>query len=464
MANNSLIQSARRMYESKYRPESKQWIADTVQAVGGVAASIASSVKSTREENMSDLAKKQESTMTSIENNDIASENFSNTFVELKSRFSDFNKISSNPFKSKEERKQASLEMQKIMKSMDNFQADAQHIDAYKTSTLQNPDVSEFATLGELADDAAVLGQKAVEDYQYMLPGNDKNLPTGIYVEQLKTGKLVRLSELEPPIKVARKTISNETIIDQKFVKDASKLTFDQVNRVSLEEINRFQSNTAEKASMYFDKRAGFGEGNDSFIEYHVKNTHAKDEEWNSMSEEDYNVKMQQYKNQIKTAFKIDDTILDTPYKLYKQNYNRNIYNAALANKEKEQSKTKTFQQMYPNQYNAQMSIVKGLNENTGFFVGGKYVVADGKGSFSVGELQTGKAMPDAKKYTRDEIINIANLDPSVSRFLQKASGDKKETNSEAERLINKYSNTPTTNTGVTLEDIRKANPDLFKN
>ena len=341
MANNSLIQSARRMYESKYRPESKQWIADTFKSVGDSVASIISSVKSTRDTNMSDLAKKQESTMTSIENNDIASENFSNAFVELKNQYADFNKTATNPFKSADEKKQASLEMQKVMKAMDNFQADAKHIDAYKTATLKEPDVSEFATLGELADDAAVIGTKSVEDYQYMLPGNENNLPTGIYVEQPKTGKLVRLSEFEPPIKVARKTISAETKIDERFVKDANKLSFDEINRKSLDEINRFQANLAEKASMYFDKRAGFGEGNDSFIEYHIKNnTQAKNEGLNDMEQEDYIKKINEYKEQIKIAFKQDPSILDNAYKLYKEKYNRNNYNNAKLASRKNQTTT----------------------------------------------------------------------------------------------------------------------------
>jgi len=306
MANNSLIQSARRMYESKYRPESKQWIADTFKSVADAAMMVMSHVKSTRDTNMSDLTKKQESTITSIENNDIASENFSNAFVELKNKYADLNKIATDPFKSRDVKKEASLEMQKIMKSMDNFQVDAKHV-----------------------DDTAIIGAKSVEDYQYMLPGNENNLPTGIYVEQPKTGKLVRLSEFEPPIKVARKTISAETKIDERFVKDANKLTFDEINRKSLDEINRFQANLAEKASMYFDKRAGFGEGNDSFIEYHIKNTHAKNEGWNDMKQEDYIKKINEYKEQIKIAFKQDSSILDNAYKLYKEKYNRNNYNNA---------------------------------------------------------------------------------------------------------------------------------------
>ena len=329
MANKSLIQSARRMYDSKYRPESKQWIADTFKSVADAAMMVMSHVKSTRDTNMSDLTKKQESTITSIENNDVASENFSNAFVELKNKYADFNKIATDPFKSRDVKKQASLEMQKIMKAMDNFQADARHVDAYKTATLKEPDVSEFATLGELADDAVIIGAKSVEDYQYMLPGNKNNLPTGIYVEQPKTGKLVRLSEFEPPIKVARKTISAETRIDERFVKDANKLTFDEINRKSLDEINRFQANLAEKASMYFDKRAGFGEGNDSFIEYHIKNTHAKNEGWNDMEQKDYIKKINEYKEQIKIAFKQDPSILDNAYKIYKEKYNRNNYNNA---------------------------------------------------------------------------------------------------------------------------------------
>lgn len=122
----------------------------------------------------------------------------------------------------------------------------------------------------------------------------------------------------------------------------------------------------------------------------------------------------------------------------------------------------KTFQQMYPNQYNAQMSIVNGLNENRGFTLNKQYYVPN-KGGFSVGELQTGKPMPDAAVYSKDQIINLAALDPSVAALLnkveQKDNKDNKD-NDQAQQLINKYSN----NNKVTLEDIQKANPDLFKN
>ena len=78
----------------------------------------------------------------------------------------------------------------------------------------------------------------------------------------------------------------------------------------------------------------------------------------------------------------------------------------------------KTFQQSYPNQYNAQMAIVNGLNENRGFLIGNQYFRPN-KDGFSIVDIQTGKPTKDAAVYTRDEIINLAKLDPSVSKFLK---------------------------------------------
>ena len=122
----------------------------------------------------------------------------------------------------------------------------------------------------------------------------------------------------------------------------------------------------------------------------------------------------------------------------------------------------KTFQQMYPLQYNAQMSIVTGLNENRGFTLNKQYYVPN-KGGFSIGDLQTGKPTKDAAVYSKDQIINLAALDPSVAALLnkveQKDNKDNKD-NDQAQQLINKYSN----NNRVTLEQIKEANPGLFKN
>jgi hypothetical protein len=121
----------------------------------------------------------------------------------------------------------------------------------------------------------------------------------------------------------------------------------------------------------------------------------------------------------------------------------------------------KTFQQMYPLQYNAQMSIVTGLNENRGFTLNKQYYVPN-KGGFSIADIQTGKPTKDAAVYTKDQIINLATLDPSVSKFLKASKPDNKDNkdNDQAQQLINKYSN----NNRVTLEQIKEANPDLFKN
>ena len=122
----------------------------------------------------------------------------------------------------------------------------------------------------------------------------------------------------------------------------------------------------------------------------------------------------------------------------------------------------KTFQQMYPLQYNAQMSVVTGLNENRGFTLNKQYYVPN-KGGFSIGDIQTGQPTKDAAVYSKDQIINLAALDPSVAALLnkveQKDNKDNKD-NDQAQQLINKYSN----NNRVTLEQIKEANPDLFKN
>ena len=86
----------------------------------------------------------------------------------------------------------------------------------------------------------------------------------------------------------------------------------------------------------------------------------------------------------------------------------------------------KTFQQSYPNQYNAQMSIVEGLNENKAFVLG-KAVYVPNKGGFSQADSATLKPMEDAAVVDKQTIINLAQLDPTVSKFLQTTSEDKKK-------------------------------------
>jgi len=86
----------------------------------------------------------------------------------------------------------------------------------------------------------------------------------------------------------------------------------------------------------------------------------------------------------------------------------------------------KTFQQMYPNQYNAQMSIVEGLNENKAFVLG-KAVYVPNKNGFSQADPGTLKPLPDAAVVDKQTIVNLAQLDPTVSKFLQTTSEDKKE-------------------------------------
>ena len=428
----SLRESARRMYTAKYGGGSakKRVATQYLQQIPGAIEKIAINVESKREEAANQWAKKRQSTLDQVKGTPETRAKFAEELDAMKSRYDAAIRKSTGPFTGKKGKEEAAKEIAAIESEIKAFQEDFTAMDAILAETGT---YSQGNTIGDSADNAWVYGDESTKNFEFR--------EDGVYVVQPSTGNEIRLRDFKKPLMKWNEGIENagKSLTAAGNLGSNLKTQWSQVEEQMLMKADELIGNKSKFKSLIFDNIGSFNFAKEN-LEGDLNTLKEKYD-----TDPDFKAQVQ---NQWKASYlaeakeRFDETRAAEQVRVGRTTARRG--GATI----------KTFQQMYPNQYNAQMAVVEGLNENKAFVLG-KAVYVPNKGGFSQADPGTLKPLSDAAVVDKQTIVNLAQLDPTVSKFLQTTDSSKK-TELELPEM-------PTTDAGVTLEDIKEANPDLFK-
>ena len=188
--NESLLQSARRMYRSMYMPESKAWIGQIAKSAENAVSNIAAAVEQKRAENEAEFKVAEKSLLNEMKDNKISRDQFEGRLRDLKDQYDQASRMSTRVFGNKELKSDAKSQMQDVLNSVERYTEDIDYVDQY----LKTPTNSSKANnLGDQIDQTYIASSRSVEDLIYK--------DDGVYVMN-HLGEEVRLSKFKPPMQV----------------------------------------------------------------------------------------------------------------------------------------------------------------------------------------------------------------------------------------------------------------------
>jgi len=396
----SLKESARRLYQARagVSGDAKKRVATQyLQQLPGAIEKIAANVEGKREEAANQWAKKRQSTLDQVKGTPETRAKFAEELDAMKSRYDAAVRKSTGVFRGKEAKQEAADEIAAINSEIKAFQEDFTSMDAILN---EQGTYSQGNTIGDSADNAWIYGDESTRTFEFK--------EDGVYATRISDGKQVRLRDFKKPLMKWNEGVENagKSLTAAGNLGANLKTQWPQVEEQILMKADELIGNKNKFKSLIFDNIGSF-----NFAEQNLEG------DLNTLKERydtDPDFKSQ-VQNQWKASYLAEA----------KERFDET--RAAEQTRVEEATATiKTFQQMYPNQYNAQMSIVEGLNENKAFVLG-KAVYVPNKGGFSQADPGTLKPMKDSAVVDKQTIINLAQLDPTVSKFLQTTSEDKKE-------------------------------------
>ena len=399
----SLKESARRLYQARAGGGNPKTAVATqyLQQLPSAIEKIAANVEGKREEAANQWAKKRQSTLDQVKGTPETRAKFAEELDAMKSRYDAAVRKSTGVFRGKEAKQEAADEIAAINSEIKAFQEDFTSMDVILNEQVT---YSQGNTIGDSADNAWIYGDESTRTFEFK--------EDGVYATRISDGKQVRLRDFKKPLMKWNEGIENagKSLTVASDLGANLKTQWPQVEEQVLMKADELIGNKSKFKSLIFDNIGSF-----NFAEQNLEG------DLNTLKEEyDRNP---DFRSQVQNQWKA--TYLAEAKERFDET--RAAEQARIEETTTKPGATiKTFQQMYPNQYNAQMSIVEGLNENKAFVLG-KAVYVPNKNGFSQADPGTLKPLPDAAVVDKQTIVNLAQLDPTVSKFLQTTSEDKKE-------------------------------------
>ena len=240
--NESLLQSARRMYRSMYMPESKAWIGQIAKSAENAVSNIAAAVEQKRAENEAEFKVAEKSLLNEMKDNKISRDQFEDRLRDLKDQYDQASRMSTRVFGNKELKSDAKSQMQDVLNSVERYTEDIDYVDQY----LKTPTNSSKANnLGDQIDQAYVASSKSVEDLIYK--------DDGVYVTN-HLGEEVRLSKFKPPMQVWNEGIDTLSKSLELVAQNADKRDWDSdMSKTYRGTLNKIVQNENFKSVLFDD-------------------------------------------------------------------------------------------------------------------------------------------------------------------------------------------------------------------
>ena len=405
---NQLIQSARRMYASKYKvvdntPIIKALISGTTSLVKGYM-SANQRIKKQEEENEKFFNKKLNSSQR-LTNDPEARKIFTNELVDLQKLFRDGGKqsIQGGVLTSRKNKNEGAEKQNIATTSLDAYREDLTYLDAILKSDKSNNSAAN--TINDRSDQVRLNSNTTPREFVFVRAGNEDNQPAGIYVRRVADEGLVRLSDYEKPIKIF--TTGQEIIASDIFdyaVKQARRgvKDFERIKSKSTGILNRL-SQDRNFASLLFDDLEGL-----VFAEEYLK-----------LKGVDISTPEEKFKQleALKLQYKQDPKDLNTAF------FNDIIEEANDLFNDNQKTSTIDRTQLTQDKLNKQNTFVRSLN------AGGDVIMPDGstyrpgvgvlRNTFYLVDKQ-GRISTKNEGFKRQTLIDKAQLDPSIARKINK--------------------------------------------
>jgi len=401
----SLKESARRLYQARagVSGSAKTRVATQyLQQLPGAIEKIAANVEGKREEAANQWAKKRQSTLDQVKGTPEARAKFAEELDAMKSRYDAAVRKSTGVFRGKKAKQEAADEIAAINSEIKAFQEDFTSMDAILN---EQGTYSQGNTVGDSADNAWVYGDESTRTFEFK--------EDGVYATRISDGKQVRLRDFKKPLMKWNEGIENagKSLTAAGNLGSNLKTQWPQVEEQMLMKADELIGNKSKFKSLIFDNIGSF-----NFAEQNLEG------DLNTLKEE-YD-KNPDFRAQVQNQWK--STYLAEAKERFDETRAAEQTRVEETTTGRRGATIKTFQQMYPNQYNDQMAVVEGLNENKAFKLD-KAIYVPNKGGFSQADPGTLKPLPGSAVVDKQTIINLAQLDPTVSKFLQTTSENKKE-------------------------------------
>jgi len=405
---NQLIQSARRMYASKYKvvdntPIIKALISGTTSLVKGYM-SANQRIKKQEEENEKFFNKKLNSSQR-LTNDPEARKIFTNELVDLQKLFRDGGKQSmqGGVLTSRKNKNEGAEKQNIATTSLDAYREDLTYLDAILKSDKSNNSAAN--TINDRSDQVRLNSNTTPREFVFVRADNEDNQPAGIYVRRVADEGLVRLSDYEKPIKIF--TTGQEIIASDIFdyaVKQARRgvKDFERIKSKSTGILNRL-SQDRNFASLLFDDLEGL-----VFAEEYLK-----------LKGVDISTPEEKFKQleALKLQYKQDPKDLNTAF------FNDIIEEANDLFNDNQKTSTIDRTQLTQDKLNKQNTFVRSLN------AGGDVIMPDGstyrpgvgvlRNTFYLVDKQ-GRISTKNEGFKRQTLIDKAQLDPSIARKINK--------------------------------------------
>lgn len=405
---NQLIQSARRMYASKYKvvdntPIIKALISGTTSLVKGYM-SANQRIKKQEEENEKFFNKKLNSSQR-LTNDPEARKIFTNELVDLQKLFRDGGKqsIQGGVLTSRKNKNEGAEKQNIATTSLDAYREDLTYLDAILKSDKSNNSAAN--TINDRSDQVRLNSNTTPREFVFVRADNEDNQPAGIYVRRVADEGLVRLSDYEKPIKIF--TTGQEIIASDIFdyaVKQARRgvKDFERIKSKSTGILNRL-SQDRNFASLLFDDLEGL-----VFAEEYLK-----------LKGVDISTPEEKFKQleALKLQYKQDPKDLNTAF------FNDIIEEANDLFNDNQKTSTIDRTQLTQDKLNKQNTFVRSLN------AGGDVIMPDGstyrpgvgvlRNTFYLVDKQ-GRISTKNEGFKRQTLIDKAQLDPSIARKINK--------------------------------------------
>ena len=405
---NQLIQSARRMYASKYKvvdntPIIKALISGTTSLVKGYM-SANQRIKKQEEENEKFFNKKLNSSQR-LTNDPEARKIFTNELVDLQKLFRDGGKQSmqGGVLTSRKNKNEGAEKQNIATTSLDAYREDLTYLDAILKSDKSNNSAAN--TINDRSDQVRLNSNTTPREFVFVRADNEDNQPAGIYVRRVADEGLVRLSDYEKPIKIF--TTGQEIIANDIFdyaVKQARRgvKDFERIKSKSTGILNRL-SQDRNFASLLFDDLEGL-----VFAEEYLK-----------LKGVDISTPEEKFKQleALKLQYKQDPKDLNTAF------FNDIIEEANDLFNDNQKTSTIDRTQLTQDKLNKQNTFVRSLN------AGGDVIMPDGstyrpgvgvlRNTFYLVDKQ-GRISTKNEGFKRQTLIDKAQLDPSIARKINK--------------------------------------------
>ncbi len=405
---NQLIQSARRMYASKYKvvdntPIIKALISGTTNLVKGYM-SANQRIKKQEEENEKFFNKKLNSSQR-LTNDPEARKIFTNELVDLQKLFRDGGKQSmqGGVLTSRKNKNEGAEKQNIATTSLDAYREDLTYLDAILKSDKSNNSAAN--TINDRSDQVRLNSNTTPREFVFVRADNEDNQPAGIYVRRVADEGLVRLSDYEKPIKIF--TTGQEIIASDIFdyaVKQARRgvKDFERIKSKSTGILNRL-SQDRNFASLLFDDLEGL-----VFAEEYLK-----------LKGVDISTPEEKFKQleALKLQYKQDPKDLNTAF------FNDIIEEANDLFNDNQKTSTIDRTQLTQDKLNKQNTFVRSLN------AGGDVIMPDGstyrpgvgvlRNTFYLVDKQ-GRISTKNEGFKRQTLIDKAQLDPSIARKINK--------------------------------------------